>query len=97
MGLWFLALKARKAANWPRTQYTGLTVPGSISCADVMVTKSNIIDNVPTVGWIGFPKLFAYVVKDKVDSRIGVVDENVNLAVLIRLDLFKQRFNFVLL
>ena len=26
MGLWFLALKARKAANWPRTQYTGLTV-----------------------------------------------------------------------
>ena len=26
MGLWFLALKARKAGNWPRTFYTGLTV-----------------------------------------------------------------------
>ena len=26
MGLWFLALKARMAGNWPRTFYTGLTV-----------------------------------------------------------------------
>ena len=26
MRLWFLALKARKAGNWPRTFYTGLTV-----------------------------------------------------------------------
>ena len=26
MSLWFLALKARKAGNWPRTFYTGLTV-----------------------------------------------------------------------
>ena len=25
MGLWFLALKARKAGNWPRTFYTGTT------------------------------------------------------------------------
>ena len=32
IGLWFLALKVRKAGNWPRTFYTGLTVVVVYSC-----------------------------------------------------------------
>ena len=32
MNLWYLALKARKVGNWPRTFYTGLTV---LKCLDI--------------------------------------------------------------
>ena len=39
MGLWFLALKARKAANWPRTQYTGLTVILNLLISTVLLNR----------------------------------------------------------
>ena len=39
MGLWFLALKARKAGNWPRTFYKGLTVVTTYT----MLTKYEVV------------------------------------------------------
>lgn len=59
-----------------------------------MIPQSHSIDNVPHVDGIQGPERFAEVFEDGVDGRVGVVDEDVEFAILILLDRFEQIFNF---
>ena len=62
-----------------------------------MVSEAYIVDNIPTVSWLSFPKGLAHVFEDVIHSCIGVVDQDVQSAVLFCLDGFEELFNLVLL
>ena len=60
-----------------------------------MVSKSDIVNNVPTVGGFCLPKGFPHVVKNVIDGRIRVVDQNVQLSILLSFDCLKKLLNLV--
>ena len=60
-----------------------------------MVSKSDIVNNVPTVGGLCLPKGFPHVVKNVIDGRIRVVDQNVQLSILLSFDCLKKLLNLV--
>ena len=64
---------------------------------DKVVPESDIVDNIPAVGWICLPKRLSKVVHDMVDSRVSIVHQNVQLAILFALDGLKQPLDFILL
>ena len=55
-----------------------------------MTTEPNTIDHVPGVDWLSLPELLAHVGEDGVDSSVGIVDQHVQLAALLRVDPLKQ-------
>ena len=60
-----------------------------------MVLEADIVDNVPTVGWVWLPKRLVLVFCHEVGRGKGIVDEYVQLAFLFRLDGFKKILDFI--
>ena len=61
-----------------------------------MIPQPNIVDNVPTVGWLSLPKGFAHVFKDMIDGSIGIIYQDIQLTILLCFDCLKELFNLVL-
>ena len=57
----------------------------------VVIPQADVVDDVPRVGDIlNGPKRFARILGDVVDGRVGVVHQQIQLAVLLALDLVEQ-------
>ena len=60
-----------------------------------MISKSDVVNNVPAVGRLCLPKGFPHVVKNVIDGRIRIVDQNVQLSILLSFDCLKKLLNLV--
>ena len=60
--------------------------PGGEGGANVVTSETHSVDDVPGVDGVHVPELHTRVGEDRVHSGVGVVDQHVQLAVLLRLD-----------
>ena len=60
-----------------------------------MVSKSNIVNNIPAVGRISLPKWLPHIVKNVIDGGIRIVNQNIQLSILLTFDGLKKLLNLV--
>ena len=59
-----------------------------------MVPEAHVVNDVPEVGGVNGPKGFARGLEESADSRVGVVDEDVQLAIFVIFNFFEKCFDF---
>jgi hypothetical protein len=59
-----------------------------------VIPQANIIDGVPLINGVESPKRFSDTFKDGSDSRVSIVDQNIQFSILVFLDSFEECFNF---
>ena len=70
--------------------------PGSVHSAQVVVPQAHVVHHVPHVHG-RLVEFLADVVEDGVDSRVRVVDADVQPAILLPLDPLKEALDFLIL
>ena len=60
-----------------------------------MVSKSNIVNDIPAVGRISLPKWLPHIVKNVIDGGIRIVNQNIQLSILLSFDCLKKLLNLV--
>ena len=71
-------------------------VPGCVNSAQIVIPQSHVVHLVPHV-YRRLVKFLADVLEDGVDSRVRVVDADVQPAILLPLDALKEALNFLVL
>lgn len=59
-----------------------------------MVPEAHVVDDVPDVDGIDSPKGFAHGLEESADSRVGVVNEDVQLSFFVIFNFFEKCFHF---
>ncbi len=58
-----------------------------------MSAQSNAVDGIPLIDWVEGEERFALIGGDSVNTGVGIVHQEVELAILLSLDALEEGFN----